>query len=148
MATSNINAQPPAAPLEFSVSKGDLANELSIAQGIVERKSTIPILSNLMFETFNNNQLLITATNLDLSLRTSCTARISRQGSCTVPARKLHEYVRLLHNGDITIKSMENDWVQLRSGRSNTKMVGLARNSFPSLPLYPAQSAIRLPALL
>lgn len=147
MATSTVSEQAQPASLEISVSKADFLKVLSISQGVVERKSTVPILSNFLFETFQN-QLLITATDLDLSLRTSCPVRTSRQGSCTIPARKLYEYVRLLRDGDISIKSLENDWVQIRSGRSNTRMVGLARKDFPNLPLYPARTAIQLPAVV
>lgn len=130
--------------LEIHIEKSELLEELSVTQGVVERKSTVPILSSFLFETAGNN-LLITATDLDLSLRTICTAKVKKPGSCTVPARKLYEYVRLLGEGEITIKSLPNDWVQIRSGRSHTKMVGLARKNFPNLPLFPAGSAITLP---
>lgn len=145
MSSSTANDEQQSSPFEVTVSKTDLLKELAITQSVVERRSTVPILSNFMFETFGNN-LLITATDLDLSLRTFCPARVVKEGSCTVPARKLCEYVRLLGDGEITIKSLQNDWAQIRCGRSNTKMVGLPRKNFPSLPLYPAQSAIRLPA--
>jgi len=63
-----------------------------------------------------------------------------------VPARKLYDYVKLLGDGEISIKLLENHWIQIRSGRSNTKMVGMARANFPALPLFPAESAIQLPA--
>ena len=131
--------------MEITIQKSDLLKELSLTHGIVERKSTIPILSSFLFETTNNN-LLITATDLDLSLRTFCPARVIQAGSCTIPARKLYEYVRLLRDGEITIKLLNNHWVQIRSGRSNTKMVGMSRDNFPVLPLFPAQDAIQLPA--
>lgn len=130
--------------LEIQIEKTELLKELSITQGVVERKSAVPILSSFLFETAGSN-LLITATDLDLSLRTICTAQVKKPGSCTVPARKLYEYVRLLGDGEITIKSLPNDWVQIRSGRSHTKMVGLPRKNFPNLPLFPAGSAITLP---
>jgi len=131
--------------MEITIQKSDLLKELSLTHGIVERKSTIPILTSFLFEAADNN-LLITATDLDLSLRTFCSARVIQAGSCTIPARKLYEYVRLLRDGEITIKLLENHWVQIRSGRSNTKMVGLSRDNFPVLPLFPAQDAIQLPA--
>jgi DNA polymerase-3 subunit beta len=131
--------------MEIAVQKSDLLKEISITQGVVERKSTVPILSSFLFEA-TENKLLITATDLDLSLRTFCPAKVIKAGSCTVPARKLYEYVRLLRDGEITIRLLENHWVQIRSGRSNTKMVGMPRDNFPTLPLFPAQSAIQLPA--
>ena len=130
--------------MEISVSKNDLLKELTATQGVVERKTTIPILSNFLFEA-SGDKLAITATDLDLSLRTSCPAKVKKEGSCTVPARKLYDYVKLLGEGDISIKLLENHWVQIRSGRSNTKMVGMARANFPALPAFPADS-IQLPA--
>ncbi len=133
------------ATMEISVSKNDLLKELTATQGVVERKTTIPILSNFLFEA-TGDKLSITATDLDLSLRTSCPAKVKKEGSCTIPARKLYDYVKLLADGDISIKLLENHWVQIRSGRSNTKMVGMARANFPALPLFPAESALQLPA--
>jgi DNA polymerase-3 subunit beta len=131
--------------MEISVSKSELLRELTATQGVVERKTTIPILSNFLFEV-GGDKLSITATDLDLSLRTSCPAKVKKEGSCTVPARKLYDYVKLLGDGDISIKLLENHWVQIRSGRSNTKMVGMARANFPALPQFPTESALPLPA--
>ena len=122
--------------MEISVSKFELLKELTATQGVVERKTTIPILSNFLFEAADD-RLTITATDLDLSLRTSCAAKVKREGACTIPARKLYDYVKLLPDGDISIKLLENHWVNIRSGRSNTKMVGMARANFPGLPRFP-----------
>jgi len=118
------------AAMEITVSKSDLLKELTATQGVVERKTTIPILSNFLFEAAGD-RLTITATDLDLSLCTSCPAKVKKEGACTIPARKLYEYVKLLPEGDITIKLLENHWVNTRLGRSNTKMVGMARANFP-----------------
>src|SRR5262250_447112 len=68
--------------MEFSVKKFDLLEELSLTQGVVERKTTIPILSNLLFEA-KGNRLTITATDLELSIRTSCEAKVKKElASC------------------------------------------------------------------
>jgi DNA polymerase-3 subunit beta len=131
--------------MEITVNKQDLLRELTATQGVVERKTTIPILSNFLFEAAGD-RLSITATDLDLSLRTSCSVKVKKDGSCTIPARKLYDYVRLLGDGDVGMKLLDNHWVQIRSGRSNTKMVGMARANFPALPPFPAESAIKLPA--
>src|SRR5437879_442200 len=143
MASTGVEAA--SSSMEITVSKADLLKELTATQGVVERKTTIPILSHFLFEAAGD-KLAITATDLDLSLRTSCTAKVKKEGSCTIPARKLYDYVKLLGDGDLTIKLLENHWVQIRSGRSNTKMVGMARANFPALPLFPSESAIKLPA--
>ncbi len=131
--------------MEITVSRSELLKELSATQGVVERKTTIPILSNYLFEA-GADRLSLTATDLDLSLRTSCNAKVKKEGSCTIPARKLHDYVKLLPEADITIKLLENHWVSIRCGRSNTKMVGMARSNFPSLPTFPTAGVVKIPA--
>jgi DNA polymerase III subunit beta len=130
--------------MEITVTKFDLLKELTATQGVVERKTTIPILSHFLFEAAGD-KLAITATDLDLGLRTSCPAKVKKEGSCTIPARKLYDYVRLLPDGEITIKLLENHWVNIRSGRSITKMVGMARSNFPALPTFPTSGTIKIP---
>ena len=131
--------------MEITVSKFELLRELTATQGVVERKTTIPILSNYLFEAAGD-KLSLTATDLDLSLRTSCNAKVKKEGACTIPARKLYDYVRLLPDADITIKLLENHWVSIRCGRSNTKMVGMAKSNFPGLPVFPSAGVIKIPA--
>jgi DNA polymerase-3 subunit beta len=136
-----------AGAMEITLSHAELLRELTATQGVVERKTTIPILSNFLFEAADG-RLTITATDLDLSLRTSCAATVKKEGSCTIPARKLYDYVKLLPDGQVTIRQMENHWVQIRAGRSNTKMVGMARANFPALPAFPAGSSTKLPVTI
>jgi len=131
--------------MEITVSKFELLRELTATQGVVERKTTIPILSNYLFEAAGD-KLSLTATDLDLSLRTSCLVKVKKEGACTIPARKLHDYVKLLPDAEITIKLLENHWVSIRCGRSNTKMVGMARSNFPSLPAFPTAGVVKIPA--
>jgi len=130
--------------MEITVSKFALLRELTATQGVVERKTTIPILSNYLFEAAGD-RLTLTATDLDLSLRTACAAKVKKEGSCTIPARKLYDYVKLLPDADITIKLLENHWVSIRCGRSNTKMVGMPRSNFPSLPQFPTVGSVKIP---
>src|SRR5581483_9878229 len=94
----------------------------------------------------DGDRLNITATDLDQAIRTSAAVKVKKPGSCTIPARKLYDYIKLLPDGDISIKLLENHWVQIRSGRSNTKMVGMARANFPSLPNFPAADVVKIPA--
>jgi len=136
-------AQAASSAMDITVSKSELLRELTATQGVVERKTTIPILSNFLFEA-SADKLAITATDLDLSLRTSCPAKVKKEGACTVPARKLYDYAKLLPEGDISIRMLENHWVSIRSGRSNTKMVGMARSNFPALPAFPSAGIIRI----
>src|SRR5690348_14555998 len=132
--------------MEFSVTKSALLNELSMTQGVVERKTTIPILSNLLVEA-KGSELTITATDLELSIRTSCEAKVKKEGAGTIPAKKLLELVRLLPEGEIRFKLLENHWVQITSDRKNYKLVGMSKDNFPQLPAFP-HALVKVPAKL
>src|SRR5204863_8561368 len=122
--------------MEFTVSKAELVRELSLSQGVVEKKTTIPILSNVLLEAAAD-RVSLTATDLELGIRCSCPARIKKEGAGTVPARRLLDYVRLLPDGDVNMKFLENHWASITSGRSRTRIAGMSRESFPELPQMP-----------
>jgi DNA polymerase III subunit beta len=126
--------------MEFTVSKTDLLRELSLSQGVVEKKTTIPILSNVLIEAAGD-RVTLTATDLELGIRCSCPARIKKEGSGTVPARKLLDYVRLLPDADLNMKFLENHWASITCGRSRTRIAGMSRESFPELPEIPERLA-------
>jgi DNA polymerase III subunit beta len=132
--------------MEFSVKKFDLLEELSLTQGVVERKTTIPILSNLLCEV-QGSRLTITATDLELSIRTSCEAKTKKEGAGTIPAKKLLELVRLLPDEEIRFKLLENHWVQITCDRKNYKLVGMSKDNFPALPEFP-HALVKIPAKL
>src|ERR1700753_1937997 len=129
--------------MEITVSRQDLVKELTATQSVVERKTTIPILSNFLIEA-DSDRLNITASAVDQAIRTSAAVKVKKPGLCTIPARKLYDYIKMLPDGDISIKLLDNHWVQIRSGRSNTKMVGMARANFPQVPEFPASGAVKI----
>jgi DNA polymerase-3 subunit beta len=133
------------AGMEIIVSRQNLVRELTATQSVVERKTTIPILSNFLIEA-DGDLLNITATDLDQAIRTSTEVKVKKPGACTIPARKLYDYVKLLPDGDISIKLLDNHWVQIRCGRSNTKMVGMARANYPQVPEFPSVAATSITA--
>jgi len=122
--------------MEFTVSRADLVRELNLSQGVVEKKTTIPILSNVLVEA-DSDRIHLTATDLELGIRVSCPARVKKGGGGTIPARRLLDYVRLLPDGDVQVKIQENHWASLVSGRSRTRIAGMSRESFPELPQMP-----------
>jgi DNA polymerase-3 subunit beta len=145
----NEEVEKPAASgavMEITVTRQDLVKELTATQSVVERKTTIPILSNFLIEA-DGDRLNITATDLDQAIRTSAAAKVKKPGACTIPARKLYDYIKLLPDGDISIKLLDNHWVQIRSGRSNTKMVGMARANYPQVPEFPSVPATSISSL-
>ena len=93
--------------MEFTVSRADLVRELNLSQGVVEKKTTIPILSNVLVEA-DGDRILLTATDLELGIRCSCAARVKKSGAGTIPARRLLDYVRLLPDSDVQVKVGDN----------------------------------------
>jgi DNA polymerase-3 subunit beta len=146
MASANQQLTAGVAQMEFSVKKYDLLEELQLTQGVVERKTTIPILSNLLFEA-KGNRLTITATDLELSVRTSCEAKIKKEGAGTIPAKKLLELIRLLPDEEIRFKLLENHWIQVTCDRRNYKLVGMSKDNFPALPAFP-HALVKIPSKL
>ena len=122
--------------MEFTVSRADLVRELNLSQGVVEKKTTIPILSNVLVEA-DGDRIHLTATDLELGIRCSCAARVKKSGAGTIPARRLLDYVRLLPDSDVQVKVGDNHWANLVCGRSKTRIAGMSRDSFPELPQMP-----------
>jgi DNA polymerase-3 subunit beta len=122
--------------MEFTVSKSDLVRELSLSQGVVEKKTTIPILSNVLLEAAEE-RVVLTATDLELGIRCSCPAQVAKPGAGTIPAKRLLDYVRLLPESELTVKFLENHWASLVCGRSRTRIAGMSRESYPELPEMP-----------
>src|SRR6202162_6105141 len=135
-ATAPVAAREDYQAMEFRVTKPALWNEVTTTQGVVERKTTIPILSNILVEA-KGTRLTITATDLELSIRTSCEVKIKKEGAGTIPAKKLLELVRLLPEGEIKFRLLENHWVEIVSDRKKYKLVGMAKENFPALPAMP-----------
>src|SRR5713226_1385659 len=106
--------------MEFTAAKSALLKELNLTQGVVEKKTTIPILSNLLLEV-SDSTLRISATDLELGVRCGCSANVKKEGSGTVPAKRLLEIVRSLPEAEVKFKVLENHWVQLNCERSSSR---------------------------
>ncbi len=121
--------------MQFTIGKSAFLKELNMLQGVVEKKSTIPVLSNLLLEAVGG-ELWIKGTDLDLSISTRCDAEIKQEGSICVQAKKLFEIVRSLPEADIEIKLGANDQVGLVCERSRFKMPGLPKDNFPEIKTF------------
>ncbi len=130
--------------MEFTVAKSELLNELNLTQGVVERKTTIPILSNILLEA-SDPTLRMSATDLELGVHCGCPAKVKKEGAGTVPAKRLLEIVRSLPEAEISFKVLENHWVQITCQRSSFKLVGMAKDNFPALPAVP-KPIVTIPA--
>jgi len=120
--------------MELSVRKNDLLRELQLFQGIVERKNTIPILANVLIKANGGGDIQLSATDLEVGLRSRCPAAIVKAGSLTIPAKKLYEIVRALPDTDIRIEQGPKGAVKVEAERFNSQMQTLPREDFPTLP--------------
>jgi DNA polymerase III subunit beta len=118
--------------MELVVRKADLLRELQLFQGIVERKNTIPILANVLLEA-TADEVKFLATDLEVGLRSRCTAAVAKVGSLTLPAKKLYEIIKALPETDIRIEEDRNG-VKVAADRFDSRMQTLPREDFPTLP--------------
>jgi DNA polymerase-3 subunit beta len=118
--------------MELVVRKTDLLRELQLFQGIVERKNTIPILANVLIEADGDSVRLL-ATDLEVGLRSRCTASVSKSGSLTLPAKKLYEIIKALPETDVRIEE-DKSGVKVAADRFDSRIQTLPREDFPTLP--------------
>jgi DNA polymerase-3 subunit beta len=123
--------------MEFTIARDELLQGLYLTQGIVERRTTIPILANVLLEAVGDG-VSIAATDQEVGVRRLCEAKVKRKGSLTAGARKLYEIIRECPEGPIVIRSLENNWIEVASGRSLFKIVGLDPKEFPAMPTVSA----------
>ena len=120
--------------MQFIVNKQDLQRELGFVQGVVEKKNTIPVLSNILIENLGDHTLRLTGTDLEATIRCEMEADISTEGKICVQARKLFEIARLLPDAPVTFKKEANDWVTVTCDKTKFKMVGVSNEAFPEVP--------------
>ncbi|MEO8435129.1 MAG: DNA polymerase III subunit beta [Pyrinomonadaceae bacterium] len=119
--------------MQFSISKTALQKELGFVQGVVERKNTIPVLSNILVESVGGNAIRITGTDLDVTIRCDTEAEVKTEGSICVQARKLFDIARLLPDAVVSFRKEENDWVTVECDRSKFKLPGVPKETFPEI---------------
>jgi DNA polymerase-3 subunit beta len=119
--------------MEFEIDRSEFLEGLRLTQGVVERRNTLPILSNVLIEPAEHG-VSILATDLDIGIRRSCAAKVKSSGSITVNARRLFELVKELQGETIRLKSHENHRVEIVSGKARFHLVGLDPKEFPSIP--------------
>ncbi|MBX3297937.1 MAG: DNA polymerase III subunit beta [Acidobacteria bacterium] len=131
--------------MEFTIDQNVLRSELGIIQGVVERKTTIPILANILIESIGEKEIRLIGTDLDVTIRCDAEADIKVPGSMCIQARKLFDIVRALDVGDVHFKKEDNEWVTMQCGRAKFRLAGVDRAQYPELPQFKS-TPMRLPA--
>ncbi len=131
--------------MEFTIKQSVLKEELSFIQGVVERKTTIPVLANILIESIGENEIRIVGTDLDVTIRCDAEAEILHAGSMCIQARKLFDIVRALDSGDVHFRKEDNEWVTMKCGRANFRLAGVSKEQFPEIPQFKS-TPMKLPA--
>jgi DNA polymerase-3 subunit beta len=122
--------------MELKIAVSELSKALHRVQGIVEKKTTMPILANVLLETRDKGVLRVSATNLEIGLTGSYTADVVEPGSITLGGRSLHDIVRSLPGETVTLKRTANNWVEITCGKVSYKLVGIGAEGYPQLPRF------------
>lgn len=131
--------------MKLTIKKEEIQSALQSIQGIVDRKTTMPVLSHFLLKVDKNVSLL--ATDLDIALKAPVEAKVSEKGSLCIPARKLFEIAREVE-GDILLESQENNWLKVTSGKSTFKLMGLSEEDYPSLPEISKKEELSMDAVV
>lgn len=131
--------------MKFTISQEAFADGLQNAVSAVNPRSTLPILSNVLVQA-SGDELVLTATDLDFTVRTRVAAKVGKSGSTTLPARRLSTLVKDLPKTDIEVEVDAKSMATLRSGAGVYKIFGLPEAEFPGLPAFEGAVEFRLKA--
>jgi DNA polymerase-3 subunit beta len=119
--------------MDFRIEADELKRALHRAQGIVERKTTMPILSNVLIVATKSG-IQVTAFDLDVGVVSEHRAEVTKQGSITVSARTLYDIVQNVPERQVTIRKLPNHYAEILSGTAHFKIVGMSPDEYPKLP--------------
>ncbi len=122
--------------MKFLCKKNDFAHGVQTVINAVSSRNTLPILSNILFES-SKDSIKLSATDLEVSIICDVPAEVANQGSVTIPAKRLADIVRELPDQDISLKVTDNHVVTLNCDKSVFKINGLPKDEFPVLPMAP-----------
>lgn len=133
--------------MEFRIDKEVFLKSLQKIQGIVEKRTSMPILSNVLLEA-TESSLHVTATDLEVGMKGIYPAEILSPGRITVGAKKIYEIVKELPNQQISFSAKDNDWVEITCGKAHFNIVGLSAEEFPFFPAVNEENLFEIESAL
>lgn len=131
--------------MKFSIEKGEFLKGLGRIQAIVEKRTSMPILANVLLQATKQGEegeIQLAATDLEVGIRGIHTANVEETGGLTVLAKKLYEIVRELPDEMIQLASTANSYLSIECGRSNFTLAGTAAEEYPTLPNFDAKKTV------
>ena len=119
--------------MKFKIDKKSFLKVLQRIQGIVEKRNSMPILSNILIDV-KSDRVQVVSTDLEIFIKDSCSAEVEKEGSITVNARKLYEIIKELPDETVVVSLGDADKVNVKGGRARFKIPGLDAKEFPIFP--------------
>lgn len=129
--------------MKFTVIRSKFLEGLMTVQNVVSSKGTLQILSNALIHV-ENNQMSITTTDLDISMRCVIPCEVEQPGSTTLPIRRVVSMMKELNEGNVTVQVAEDDEAKFQSGSSYFKIIGLPTRDFPPIPATEGKFSYRI----
>jgi DNA polymerase-3 subunit beta len=134
--------------LHLTVKKNDLLVPLSNIQGIIDKKTTMDIINNVLIYS-NDHELFIEATDLELSYKNKILCSVADQGSITINAKKFFEIVREFPDNEIDIEELPNLWLKISSlDKIEYKIAGLPADDFPKFKYINTDNSVEFKSSL
>ncbi len=130
--------------MKFSADRSAILAPLHAVIGVVERRQTMPILANVLVSG-RNDQLSITATDLEVELVAKAKVNLQQAGEITLPGRKLVDIIKALPEGSSITVSIEGEKATIRSGKSRFTLATLPAADFPAVEDIKAQQTVSIP---
>lgn len=121
------------ATMEFELEQGVFLSALHKAQGVVDKKSTANVLSNVLMKATEEGTLRIVGTDFDVVLQADLPAEILQPGTACVNAKGLFDVVKNADSKAVHVRALDNDWVEITAGRSRFKIAGFNPADFPDV---------------
>lgn len=129
--------------MKIQVGRNELLSAVQAVIGVVERRQTLPVLSNLLLDA-QKDELVISGTDLELELVSRAVVKTQSPGRTTVPARKLFDICRTLPEGAELTLDTSGDKLTLKSGKSRFSLATLKPDEFPSLGTVPNPRLLKI----
>jgi DNA polymerase-3 subunit beta len=131
----------------FNIGRDDLLKAIGAQQNITNKKGTLAILSNVLFEV-QPDHIVLTGTDLEIGLKQRVPAEVLETGTLTLPAKKLFEVARESGSSILSLKELDNNWVEISAGPSLYRLAGMVADEFPSFPAYNEEAMVIMESVI
>ncbi len=129
--------------MKIKIEKKDLMNLLGKTQNIVEKRNTMPVLINVLFEA-KKNKLKVFATDLEVSLTDETDAEVQEEGQLAINAKNLFDIVKELNEGLISLYKKKNNWLEIKQNKSMFNIVGIGAEEYPIFPSFKTSDFVKM----